>query len=406
MIKKLLSILKSTVLLWLCILIPLMIGMKIIEMRTERDAKACLDSFIQTECVGLSKNISLQFLSTYEKIINITDELQLNSFENEEITPHDVLKELVKNNNNLLSMHIYRADGKFFASSGDDELADASLDEIPSFVKTELENRAKKKADNNKKEGDEAEAAAAEEEEEEEKTKKQKVAELTKEVSYSIDQLEDSKEIVLKFYAPLRLEIKDKETDEMKEEDFFIEITEKWQQYEKYMDELQQGSFPRMFYIISPDCKRYISLNSFPDGAKSQRSVMALGMHLTSKINGIAAGFSDQNIEGLKFRLFKDDIRMPQKMKGNNFYMVVAADDMALANVIESLISGTSVVLIILVMILLLISIVMAKFHSDTKDQQEISETITEATPLAVIIFKASDGKIFQINLSAKTAQT
>ena len=356
MVKSLLGVLKSTVLLLICILIPLFIAMKVIQSNTKKDALACIDSFMQTECVGLSKNIGLQFEATEKEVRILSDELKLKNLEKEG-TSHEALMSFVENNTNLVSINIYRDSGKFFASSGPDELVDFDKEDVPDFSKEDMKDKIK----------------------------------------YSIDQLDDTNAIVLKFYTPLKLKIKDKE------ENFFVETAMKWDKFERYMNQLEQGSFPRQFYIISPDCKRYVSLNSLPVGAKTQRAVTALGLHLTSMINSINMGLSDISIERTDFKIFKDEIKMPPNMIGNKFYMVVASDEDATDVVSGALSSGVSNVLAILCIVWLFLCIVLSRFYSNTKEQLEISNTITESTPLAVIIYKASDGKILQVNLSAKT---
>ena len=356
MVKKILSIFKTTIILWLCILIPLFVGMKLVQSKTTADAESCLDSFIQTECVGVAKNIGLQFLSTQEEIVNIVNELQFGTLE-EGGTSNEVLQELTKSHLGLLSVNIYHDDGKFFASSGEFELPDKAREEFPDFSEDKLKDK----------------------------------------ISYSIDQLENTNEIVLKFYTPLRLTINGSSKD------FIMELIIKWDRYETYMNKLQQGSFPRMFYIISPDCKRYVSMNSLPAEARTKKSVAALGMHLTPKIGSVAGHFSTQEIEKLKFRIYKEDIKIPEKLVGSQFFMVVAADEGSFHTVSKSLIEGIPVIVIVLVVLWLFISIITALFYSGMKDKLEIANTITESTPLVVVIYRASDGKILQANLSAKT---
>jgi PAS domain S-box-containing protein len=60
-------------------------------------------------------------------------------------------------------------------------------------------------------------------------------------------------------------------------------------------------------------------------------------------------------------------------------------------------------VVILLIACWLILCTILSRFYSSTRDKLEIATTIADSTPLAIVIFRVSDGKIKQINLSAMT---
>ncbi|MDR2067598.1 MAG: PAS domain-containing sensor histidine kinase [Holosporaceae bacterium] len=353
MLKKIVAIIKTTLLMWICILVPLLVGSKLVKSSSKKDIARCVDTFMQSEGVNLSKYIALQFENTKKEVDFFISEIQsldLNS-------KKDVAKKLkgfIAKNNNIISISLYNKDGKFLAGTLKGEETDLGTNDK---LKTKDE------------------------------------------INYGVAQREDGliilDNMVLHSAPP---------TEESKDNTFYLNITFKWNQYEKYMNEMQEGAFPRTFYIISPDCKRYVALNALPKKAINARGVAALGMHLTSKIKNIPEGFSDQEIESIDFRVFKNEIKIPQTMKGNKFFILVATNDAALQMVTEGMFGGMSAVIMSVIIIWLAFCILISRFYNASLSKLEIANTITDSTPLATVIFKASNGKIMRINLSATTA--
>ncbi|MDR2723858.1 MAG: PAS domain-containing sensor histidine kinase [Holosporaceae bacterium] len=350
MLSKVKTVFKSTALLWVFSLIPLLICVRYMKNALECDSKECVDAFMVTEGIGLSKYISLQFENTVKEIHAIVAEVSTPNPKNANFLKKK-LKSVLEYNKSISSIKVYDNDKKLLASSFDDNNIDLAEDK-------ELDQ-------------------------------------LGDNISYTLRQLKNGT-IILKYTIAKNFQ---QESDSSKK--IFFEFTVKWNRYEKYMLKIQKGSFPRMFYIISPDFNRYISLNSLPRGIVSNRSVMVLGIHLSQKINEIPIGLSEKNIESINFRLFKDEILMPSKMKGSKFFIVIATDIMAVETISNKILGSISFIKTLLMIIWVLICLIITRFYIRTKEQLEITNVISDTTPLAIIIFKVSDGKIVRINLTA-----
>ena len=353
MISKILATVKAMVVICLCMFVPIWIASKFMTSAMKKDAAECIDSFVNSECGVLAKNVSIQFENTQKELQKLVSRLRLEDFA--EVDKLDnTLKSYVKKNSNILSIKVYEKDGAFVAASTENE-------DEPSLTVTEA-MRAQK--DN---------------------------------VMYQISQLDDGK-IVMSYTFLKKMYLNRQEVKK-----YYIEVVEKWDQYEQYMDKLQAGVFPRMMYIVSPGCKRYVSFNSLPPKSSSKQDVVALGLHLTDKIDKIANGTSTVEVDSRDFRICKYEIKFPPMMTGERFYMIISTDDRAIETMLNNLSSGLPTSMLFLVIVLLLFTLAASRFYSYTREQLEISSTITESTPLAVLIFHFSDGKILQSNQSAKT---
>ncbi|MDR1560784.1 MAG: PAS domain-containing sensor histidine kinase [Holosporaceae bacterium] len=349
MLKKIMAIAKITSLLWISLILPLIIGINYIKSSSKSDVIKCTDNFIHTEGINLSKYIGSQFENTKTDIYRFISEIQLSDL-NDQKSVTKALKSLIARNKNVVSITMYNENGRFLASSSEEDTSN--------LVE---ENKVQNREDS---------------------------------IKYEIEQKEDNS-IVIKYLTLQKVMAEGKAIN------FYFEIIEKWAQYEKYMNELEEGSFPRMFYIISQNCRRYVSLNSLPPEAHSAKHVAALGMHLVEKINEIPEGLSDINIESLNFRVFKNEINLPEKMTGSKFYIVLAIDDLASTVISNSIFNKIPTLITIMSIICLLICLIISKFYNHAVDQLEIANIISDSTPSATVMFRASDGKIARINMSA-----
>ncbi|MDR0677313.1 MAG: PAS domain-containing sensor histidine kinase [Holosporaceae bacterium] len=342
MIKKILETLKTTLCIAVFALIPILIAVKFIGTSSEKDFSQCIDTFVHADGVGISKYASLQFENTQKEISTLLAWIRLTDFSKKK-NVQERIKSIIKRNPHMTSVNIYEEDGKFFTNASEKEEPNLSITE-------DMEK-------------------------------------LQDEILYFLEQQED-KSIILKYTFSRKINKKK----------FIFEIKIKWNRYEKYMDQLEEGSFPRTYYIVSPNYQRYISLNSLPKSSKGDKGTIALGLHLSQKISTIPQGFSDIIIESFKFRLFCKEITMPPKMLGGKLFVIVATDNNAL-DVISKGISGSiSSTRFLLVLIIFIVSVVGARFYIKMKGRLGISNAISEATPLAVVIFKNKDGKIYKIN--------
>ncbi|MDR1236059.1 MAG: PAS domain-containing sensor histidine kinase [Holosporaceae bacterium] len=352
MVKKIIETLKVMVGICLLIIIPSFVLFFCVKSATNKDVKKCLDTFMQAEGVGVSKYMALQFENSFRELDDILSGISSAGVTDPKVSIKEI-KSIIEHNNNIVSLSMYDEKGKFLVNSLNTFGAD--LMSVKDF-------------DTSK-----------------------------KEIKYDILQLED-KNVAIKY------KITKKITDKKgKEKKYFLELTMKWNQYEKYMMRMEQGSIPRMFYIISPDCGRYISLNSLPQNSINKVAVAALGMHLAKKINDIAFGLTDVKIESVDFRILKEEIKMPPGLIGSKFFVVVATDNIAFEELNKSMFDSLDFFGLLFIMGLLGLCLYFLKFYQKAKEDLEIATVIRESTPLALVIFKVSDGSVLEINLSATT---
>lgn len=354
MIKKVIDTFKTMLLVLACILIPLLVGMYFLKSAAKGDATKCVDTFIVDEGAGLSKYIALQFENAPDYIDSIFKRAESGiSKDQEETKKH--LSDLVKEDENLAGINVFGEDGKLFATT---------LEEVPDDIDMKDENN--KKIEDN--------------------------------IMFALEQLEDSNDIVVKYLVQKPVTSGGEDNQKM-----LFEVLIKWKKYENYLLNLKEGSFPRMFYIVSPDCKRYVSMNSLPSSKRNMRTSAALGLHLVQKLKSISDGLSNVKVDSCTFRVYKEQIKMPEKMVGEPFFVVIATDDSTIEEMLDSLTSSIPNIVLILIAIWLFLCLILSRFYNKTKEQLEISTAISSSTPLAIAIFRISDGKIMQINTSALT---
>jgi PAS domain S-box-containing protein len=337
---------------WVCIALPLSIGVYFINAFSSQDAAVCVNTFLESEGRGLNRYIGLQFEHVKYFIEFAMSRLSDAELANAEST-QKALADIQKGHSELVTINVYDDTGTCFASS---------TGIIPENLNT----------------------------------REEKIRDIDDKYLYFITQDEETSDIVVKFIMVRKFEAPEKKS-------LFFEFIIKWNRFEEYLQNMYTGIFPRMFYIISPDCRRYISLNSLPAGLKSARNVVALGLHLAAKIKSLKDGISTVQIENFLFRTFKERIIMPPHMDGNELFVVIASDCNAFDVISVNLKEGIPLILMILVISWMLICASLARFYSKTRDQLEISTTIADSTPLAIVIFQTDNGKIKQINISATT---
>ena len=369
MIKKVIDTFKTMLLVLSCILIPLLIGMYFIKSAARGDAAGCVDTFIVGEGTGLSKYISLQFENTPDYVDSVFKKVEGKlSTDEKELQKH--LRSVIKDDSNIVTINVFKGDGKLLATS--------LVDDTPDDIDTEDDEY--KNLGNN--------------------------------LRFALDQQEGSNEVVVKYMVQKEIsteateeaeETEEKEAKNTQKQKVFFEVVLKWSKYENYMMNLQKGSFSRMFYIVSPDCKRYVSINSLPSSKKNVKTSVALGLHLVKKLDSVPNGLSDVKIDSCPFKVYKEEIRMPKGMVGHKFFIIEATDDSTVDGMLEGLISIIPTIILILIATWLFLCLILSRFYTKTKERLEVSTAISTATPLAIIIFRVSDGKIMQINMSALT---
>ncbi|MBE6447233.1 MAG: PAS domain-containing sensor histidine kinase [Alphaproteobacteria bacterium] len=347
MFKKFLKVLQTTAILWLAILIPVVLVFSYVKTSSKTDILKYIDSYMDSEATCLSKYVGLQLNDTNKDLLRLSDSViaKIQAQEKD-------INDLIKKDNNIVALSAYDSQGKAILRS--DKSEDQLLD-VSERTLSDLKNE---------------------------------------DITFHLKQLDDGNVAIV--YTMRR------DFDDSKNK-MFLTVTMKWSQYESFLDRLQAGVYPRKFYIISPDCQRYLSLNSLPKGAESNRNLIALGLHLADKIKTIKLGFSNLNLEGFSYRIFKSEIKLPAKVDGSQLFIVAVTDNEAYEIMSRGMFSSLPTVICIILFLWLLISFIVAKINGEAQNKLNLANTITDFTPSAVVVFNTETGKIEKINRSGLT---
>lgn len=347
MLKKVLKVLQATALLWGAILIPVVIVFSYVKSNSKTDILRYIDSYLDSEATCLSKYVGLQLSDTNKDLEMLSNEMLSKVQKHEE----DV-SEILKDNPNIVALSVYNTQGKPILRS--DKTEEDMLD-VSDRLLADLKD---------------------------------------KDVTFHFKQLDDGAVAIV--YTMMRETAKPNDK-------IFLSVTMKWAQYENFLDRLQAGIYPRKFYIVSPDCKRYLSLNSLPKGTESNRNLIALGLHLADKIKTIKSGLSDVKIEDLTYRIFKSEIKLPEKVDGSQLFIIAVTDGEAYEIVSSGMFDSLPVAMCIIIFMWLIISFVVAKLAGDAQNKLNLSNAITDFTPSAVLVFNIETGRIERVNRSGVT---
>lgn len=345
--NKVASFIKTTLIVWLGILLPLAGCLMFLKASIKDDTFRAVDTYIENENVNLSKYIELQFSNASHDI------QKLGAFVescDDVASTEACISEYMKNHKETNYVNIYDQTGKLIASSQKQE-SEVSLDKEEMNCKTN-------------------------------------------EINYKLVENSDKTVSLVLFMAQQKPSAKERG---------FVKVDINWKDYEKYMGSITVGPFPRMLYIISPACKRYVSCTALPRGWIERQEVMALGMHLAEKILSFVNGLSSASVASAGFRLMKSEIKLPKTMHGPKFFLVSAMDNDTLEKVAEDFLSGLPVVISMLVAVILFIGLILSKAYNKISGNLAVANKISDSTPLAIAIFRADTGKIQKINLTART---
>jgi len=353
MLRKILDLIKVTSIMWLCMLVPLLIGFSSIKSASKADITGYMDSYVENESMNLAKYVSLQLKNTGKDVLEISDSIIMNYEDGEEGIAR-VFNETLRDNPNIVDINIYNDKGGIIQKSREEN--DQEYIDVHDYAIADLKN---------------------------------------KDITFAFDQTEEG-EVLVNFIMK-----RDQISEDV--EPFYLRVTMKWSQYENFLDRLQDGIFSRKFYIISPDCGRFISFNSLPKGAESNPNLIALGLHLAKNFKSINIGTSDIKLEELPYRVFKSEIKCPEKMDGSQLFIVSVTDDDSFEALSKGIFKNISYIVVILLIVLLIVCLVVSRFLNKAKEQVKISDAISESTPSAIIVFDSETGKIQKINPSGLT---
>lgn len=347
--NKIVSLVKLALVVWLGILVPLVICFFFLRSSIKTDTLGSIDTFIENENINLSKYISLQFSNTHHDIQKFG--AFINSYEQKDTKGmQQCINEYIKAHKETNYINVYDKTGKLIVSSHNNK-------EEPALDKNELACK-----DN--------------------------------EINYSLVENSD------KSISLILLSTHERKKDKRKR---IIKMAINWKNYEKYLEQVEEGSFPRTFYIISPACKRYVSFNSLPPKKVAPSDAAALGLHLTEKILSVLKGLSNVTIASTEFRVVKNEIKIPEKLNGPKFFLVTAIDNVTLQEISETLLSQLPILIGFIIIAILLISLVIARLYEKKRGDLEVANKISDSTPLAIVIFRVDTGEVQKINLTART---
>lgn len=353
MSKKIISTIKATLVLLIGILLPLGGGIYMVKINSNDDVIRCVDSYITSETANVSKYVALQFENTYSRIEAMVREIESVHDISKKEEYQELLANFVKCEKGLMSVSLYNDKQALIGTS--------ELKNIEEILNVDGLDSQKD------------------------------------EIKVIIDQLEDNS-IVLKYITPVNVTMKGQKAK------IYAEFTEKWQKYESFITKLSQGSFPRIYSIISPQALRYLTVRTLSDTKADPGYSVALGQHFRKAINALPRGASDFVPEsGVEIRTCKERIKLPKTFKDFEIYVVGGVNKADFETVSQALYQGIPNALLLAVCFWLIVALAGSRFYSRTKENLEIANTISASTPLAVVIFKAKNGKILQINLSAST---
>lgn len=351
MSKKIISTIKATIVLLIGILLPLGGGIYMVRLNSNDDVIRCVDSYISSESVNVAKYVGLQFEHTYSRIETMVREIE--SVHDIAKDYQELLKGFVTSEDGLISASLYNDKHALIGTS-----ASKNIEEILSVE--EIDN-------------------------------------LKNEVKVLIDQLED-KSIIIRYITPVNVTMNGHKSK------IFAEFVEKWNKYETFISRLGQGSFPRIYSIISPQAMRYLSVQTLSDSQADAGYRVAMGQHFRRAVDALPnqiSYFVPEN--GIEIRTCKVKVAIPQAFKGFQLFVIGGVNTADFEAVSKALYQGIPNALLMAVCFWLIVALAGSRFYSRTKEKLEIANTISASTPLAVVIFNASTGKIMQINLSATT---
>lgn len=415
MFKKLINTLKTVLVVLACILVPLITSLYFVRVAFQNDATKCVNTFLTGETIDLSKYISLQFAHAPRDVDIVAQKVRSKILANEKSDDSETklqkdIEQIAKETPNAVMINLFDEYGELlFSSLGeDDERVPAEVD-IPDTTRKDIASKIFYSLDKLDNENEDVVVRYAKiitvpkkANKPLQKTKKQNDNKKGADKKTANNNSKSAKKTA-KDKNKISNKNTSKQSQNNKEEvrEFFVEIVLKWSDYESYMENIQEGVFPRMFYIVSPDASKYLSNRSLPAEMKNSREPVALGQHLLKELGSLPNGMSVFRPESHTFLIYKEEIKMPENMVGHNFFVIEAADNSTIKGPLKEFDSRFILMICILIVIWSVACWYLIKFYNSLKEKLDVSTTISTSTPLAITIFRISDGKIVQINSAA-----
>lgn len=335
------------IIVWLLMIIPFFSGLKYIDLSSADSVNSCLETFLTTENKNISQNLSDMIHRSSQVYSEFAKNIDFNRISDDRYMQNLVSNHIPCGNKNLIRFKVSDAKGSLLYTSDRYETSDF------------LQDETFKTANNG-----------------------QVVINLI-----SLD--EESRNIGISYFFRI-----DKDNNR-----YFIEVINPISYLDNYLSTIDNGLFPRFFYIISPKFTRYVSMSGL--FMKNSEKIMgvALGCHLANQIKKTT---SDGNklffAEGKSYSVNINQIRLPEQLSGPRLFAVIAAHSGSIGQLSGDLLNGLPLALLFVALLSGLISCYMARSYVKMEEELQLSAGITDSTPIPVIVFDIKTGKIKQIN--------
>lgn len=368
-----------TVLIWICLLGPFYCGINYIEHTSSFSVKECLNTFLHAENNAITHSIEFQMANDVSKLKSFAESISLGAFnDSKKITK--VVTNFLKRNGNILSIKIGNSSGSLIYTSDKYDNSDFLHD--ADFKAAQNGKVAFKLFD---------------------KDKKSKTIAISyffaidKKIAKNPNFTKRNKNIDSR-----SIEIKQENNDDQhnKAQKIFFQITLPWSEYHSHLSSIRQGTFPRFFYILSPNFTRHVNLDGIFIKNSQKRLAVSLGCHLAAELkekelkeNTIL--FKKYNIP---FLINIAKINTKDNIVGPALYSAIATDSNSISVLSNELLDGVNGAFIFGFLFTLLLALIMGRKYSNVRASLSVSESISDSTPVPVLIFEMKSGKVIKTN--------
>lgn len=338
---------------WLLVLIPFYTGLKYIELSSTDSVNSCLETFLNTENANIADNVSNKINKDLSSYISFAKSLDTKQLSDEEYMK-EALKEIPCGSSNLVRFKISDANGRILYTSDKYETADF------------LHDKTFKEAQ-----------------------KGRNIINLV-----SLDP--KSQSVCISYFFSIT------SPSEGKNKTYFCEVINPVSQIDGYISKIDQGIFPRFFYIISPKFTRYVSMGGIFIKNSEKSLAVSLGCHLANEFkNKTTDGNKLFFVNGKSFSLNVQQLKLNKDTIAPTLFSVVAAHSDSIATLSDELLGGLPLTLMFIILFTLCVALFMSRIFVKMESELQIAMGITEATPVPVIIFELETGNIKQTNQPA-----
>lgn len=338
---------------WLLVLIPFYTSLKYIELSSTDSVNSCLETFLNTENTNIADNVSNKINKDLSSYILFAKSLDTKQLSDEEYMK-EALKGIPCGASNLVRFKISDASGRILYTSDKYETSDF------------LHDKTFKEAQ-----------------------KGRNIINLV-----SLDP--KSQSVCISYFFSIT------SSSEGENKMYFCEILNPFSQIDGYISKIDQGIFPRFFYIISPKFTRYVSMGGIFVKNSEKSLAVSLGCHLANEFKDkMTDGSKLFFVNGKSFSLNVQQLKLSKDTIAPSLFSVVAAHSDSIATLSDELLGGLPLSLMFIILFTLCVALFMSRIFVKMESELQIAMGITDATPVPVIIFELETGNIKQTNQPA-----